>query len=161
MTLYFPDIDAPDSSAAPTRSDASETSEASDARTAPAAPHAGLRVLLVEDDPDVRGVAQAFLLSLGCTVVACHDANAALQALARSERFELLFSDIRLGAGIDGHELAQRAAALQPGIAVLLSSGYSRYLDGGGDGAPPRWPILKKPYDREALAQAIAACLSH
>ena len=149
VTLYLPAIEQPDG----------EDGAAPGSVTVTTLP-AGLRVLLVEDDDDVRKVAQTFLLSFGCKVLACHNAGAALSELAQGHRFDLLFSDIRLGAGIDGHELAQRVVAQQPDIAVLLSSGYSRYLEGGAGGVPLRWPVLKKPYDREALAQGIAACLS-
>ena len=149
VTLYLPAIEQPDDEDAASPGSVTVT-------TLPA----GLRVLLVEDDDDVRKVAQSFLLSLGCKVLACHNAGAALAELAQGHRFDLLFSDIRLGAGIDGHELAQRVVAQQPDIAVLLTSGYSRYLERGAGGVPLRWPVLKKPYDREALAQGIAACLS-
>jgi PAS domain S-box-containing protein len=148
VTLYLPAIEAAD---AP---------ELGSAPNPPTALPAGLRVLLVEDDDDVRKVAQSFLQSLGCEVRACEHAGAALATLAQGRRFDLLFSDIRLGAGIDGRELAQRVVAEQPDIAVLLTSGYSRYLEGGAGGVPLRWPVLKKPYGREALAQAIATCLS-
>ena len=149
VTLYLPAIEQP----------GDEDTASPDSVTVTTLP-AGLRVLLVEDDDDVRKVAQSFLLSLGCKVLPCHNAGAALAELAQGHRFDLLFSDIRLGAGIDGHELAQRVVAQQPDIAVLLTSGYSRYLEGGAGGVPLRWPVLKKPYDREALAQGIAACLS-
>jgi PAS domain S-box-containing protein len=149
VTLYFPAID--DAADVPAK-------VGSDAQAA-ALMHNGLRVLLVEDDDDVRTVAVSFLRSLGCDVVACHSAEAALAELAGDRQFELLFSDIRLGAGIDGHELAQRVVAEHPHIAVLLCSGFSRYLDRDTDGAPLRWPVLKKPYDRETLAHAIAARL--
>ena len=118
----------------------------------------GLRVLLVEDADDVRNVAQSFLRSLGCTVVACANAEAALTELAHGGAFDLLFTDITLGAGIDGHELARRVNAQHPALAVLLTSGYSRYLAGSGD-TPLRWPVLQKPYQRQDLAQAIAQCL--
>ena len=42
--------------------------------------------------------------------------------------FDLLLSDIALGAGMRGTELAERSPAPGPGLAVLLTSGYSRYL---------------------------------
>jgi PAS domain S-box-containing protein len=149
VTLHFPAIGIAEANAA---------FEAGAVQASPMM-HKGLHVLLVEDDEDVRGVAHSFLHSLGCEVVACDGAAAALAELARGDRFELLFSDIRLGEGIDGHELANLAVAHRPGIAVLLCSGFSRYLDGDADGAALRWPMLRKPYDREALAQAIAASL--
>ena len=149
VTIYLPAIDEADAAIA------------TETETGPASPTrlvAGLRVLLVEDDRDVREVARSFLSSLGCDAVVCHDAKTALAELARDRHFELMFSDIRLGAGIDGHELAERVAVLRPDIAILLCSGYSRYLEGGSTAR--RWPVLKKPYSCEELAQAIAACLS-
>jgi len=94
----------------------------------------GLRVLLVEDDLEVRRVAQAFLESMACEVVACTSGEAALTALdgaAEGRGFDLLFSDIMLGAGIDGRELAQRIGATHPALAVLLTSGYSSHLAQG------------------------------
>jgi PAS domain S-box-containing protein len=127
-------------------------------------PH-GLRVLLVEDDDDVRKVAQAFLRSMGCEVAAHDNAEAALAELADAMRvagFDLLLSDITLGAGIDGHELARRVDLLYPALRVLLTSGYSQHVAGTGSGGVPlRWPVLAKPYTRQDLAHAIAQCLSH
>ncbi len=128
---------------------------------------AALRVLVVEDDADVRAVAVAFLEGLGCRLTACAGADAALDvlALARDERapFDLLFSDITLGPGLDGMALAQRAQALQPRLRVLLTSGYSKYLAGAltdrGDPQPP-WPVLRKPYTQDELAAAMAACVA-
>ena len=124
----------------------------------------GLRVLLVEDDAEVCNVAQAFLRSMGCEVAAYDTAEAALAALAATTRgkgFDLLFSDIMLGAGIDGHELARRADTQYPALHVLLTSGYSHHIAGsGGGGVPLRWPVLAKPYTRQDLAHAIAQCLS-
>ena len=123
----------------------------------------GLRVLLVEDDDDVRSVAQAFLRSMGCEVAACNSAEAALAELAATRRgtgFDLLFSDITLGAGIDGQELARRVDTLYPALRLLLTSGYSHHVAGSGSGGVPlRWPVLAKPYTRQDLAHAIAQCL--
>ena len=154
LTLYLPAL----------AHDAPATSQSSNTDSAPTARlPSGLRVLLVEDDLEVRQVAQAFLQSLGCRVVACASGEAALIELGqRSDvcAFDLLFSDIMLGTGIDGHELAQRVRDSFPRLAVLLTSGYSRHL-AGGDGAPSDAgpPVLSKPYGRHDLAQAMAQCL--
>ena len=145
VTLYLPAHDAPG------------TGDKAAPAAATRLPR-GLRVLLVEDADDVRSVAQSFLQSLGCTVVACANAEAALAELAAGTAFDLLFTDITLGAGIDGHELARRVNAQHPALAVLLTSGYSRHLGGNGD-TPLRWPVLQKPYQRQDLAQAIAQSL--
>jgi signal transduction histidine kinase len=124
----------------------------------------GLHVLLVEDDDAVRSVARAFLGSMDCEIMACASAEAALteldKAAADGRAFDLLFSDVMLGAGIDGHELAHCVNAKYPALAILLTSGYSRHLSNGGkSGAPRRWPMLRKPYTRGDLTQAIAKCL--
>jgi CheY-like chemotaxis protein len=124
---------------------------------AAAAPPPGTRVLLVEDDTGVRAIALAFLEYLGCEV--CADADAALDELRRDAGVDLLFSDITLGAGIDGIELARRACALVPGLRVLLTSGYSRYLTAGSPDRPREWPLLQKPYSRDQLAAAAASAL--
>jgi len=130
----------------------------------PALPGAGLRVLVVEDDADVRAVAAAFLESLGCRLSVHAGADTALQALDPSAHdphrkpFDLLFTDITLGPGLDGIELARRAQALQPQLRVLLTSGYSKYLAGTGPQQP--WRVLRKPYTKEELAEAIATALT-
>lgn len=124
---------------------------------------AGLRVLLVEDDLEVRQVAHAFLQSMGCHVVACASGEAALIEMGQGSdtcAFDLLFSDIMLGTGIDGRELAHRVRQAFPRLAVLLTSGYSHHL-AGGDAATAAAgpPVLGKPYGRHDLAQAMAQCL--
>jgi PAS domain S-box-containing protein len=145
VTLYLPALDAPQT---PLPAEAAPTLRP------------GLRVLLVEDDADVRGVAQAFLKAMGCEVQACANAEMALARLGQAAaRFDVLFSDITLGAGIDGFELARQVRAQQPQLAVLLCSGYSRFLSAPADANRAIAPVLKKPYTQAELAQAMALCL--
>jgi PAS domain S-box-containing protein len=128
----------------------------------------GLRVLVVEDDHDVRAVSQSFLQLMGSVVQACASGEAALALLPphpAAAPFDVLFSDITLGAGINGIELARQVQAQHPGLAVLLCSGYSRYLvHDGGDDSPP-WPVLKKPFTQpeleHAMTQALAQTVAH
>jgi PAS domain S-box-containing protein len=156
VALFLPAIAAP--------------GDAAPARQAAPAVGAGLRVLVVEDDADVRAVAVAFLRGMGCVVTACDHAEAALAALAPAgpessapAPFDLLFSDITLGSGLDGIALAARALAMRPTLRVLLTSGYSKYLTEDAstrpDTAPP-WPVLRKPYTQDELTAAIATATS-
>jgi PAS domain S-box-containing protein len=121
----------------------------------------GLRVLLVEDDADVRAVAQSFLQAMGCQVQACGTAEEALALLAAGAQVDLLFSDITLGAGMDGIELARRVQQQQPALAVLLCSGYSRFLIDEPAGGRRKGAVLKKPYTQAELARAMALRLQH
>jgi PAS domain S-box-containing protein len=120
---------------------------------------AGLGVLLVEDDPEVRAVIHRFLESLRCAVTATASAEEALAALAETRRFDLLVSDIALGAGIRGTELAARAQQQFPEMAVLLMSGYSSELLDADRDSPPAWELLRKPCSREELTQAVARAI--
>ncbi len=114
----------------------------------------GLRVLVVEDDPEVREVVRNFLVSLGCTVALCADAEEGLRKLLHDQAFDLLLSDVALGAGMRGPELARKAQELLPGLAILLMSGYSSELLGQATDSPLPWELLPKPYSREQLARA-------
>ncbi|WP_395693832.1 ATP-binding protein [Piscinibacter sp.] len=116
----------------------------------------GLRVLLVEDDAEVRSVAQRFLVSLGCTVLACASAEQARHELRPEAGLDLLITDIALGSGMRGTELAELARARLPGLPVLLMSGYaSALLD-----SPPGRDLLRKPYTRAELGRAMARALA-
>ena len=146
VTLYIPRIDA--LPAAPPPAEVSATVRP------------GLRVLLVEDDADVRALMQAFLLALGCRVTACTSGEQAWNTLAWDARYELLLTDIALGAGMRGTELAARAQARLPSMAVLLMSGYSAELLDADRAAPTTWELLRKPCTRAELAQALATVVN-
>ena len=121
-------------------------------------PH-GLRVLLVEDDPEVRAVMQRFLDAMRCAVRLAASGEEALLALGEEAAFGLLLTDIALGAGIRGTELASRAQARFPELAVVLMSGYSAELLDADLDSPPAWELLRKPCSREELGQAMARAL--
>jgi CheY-like chemotaxis protein len=116
---------------------------------------ANLRVLLVEDDAEVRSVVQKFLASMACEVVACANAEEALHVLESDSGIRLLLTDILLGPGMRGTELADIVRTRLPGLPVLLMSGYSsELLD-----EPHGWELLRKPYTRIELERAMAKVL--
>lgn len=118
----------------------------------------GERVLVVEDDPAVREVALALLASLGYRTQTAGSASEALARLAQDTGVQALFSDLMLGTGMSGAELAFAARRTWPHLAILLASGH--------DGVPARqrrrirdFEVLRKPYDREELAAALRRSL--
>jgi len=115
---------------------------------------AGLRVLLVEDDPEVRAVVRTFLEALQCEVTLAVSGEQALGMLAGA--FDLLLTDIALGAGMRGTELAAQAAARDPALGILLMSGFSEELLDADRDSPAAWELLRKPFSRGELAQALA-----
>ena len=119
----------------------------------------GLKVLLVEDDAEVRAVIRTFLDTLTCQISTAASAEQAMQALGADATFDLLLTDIALGAGMRGTELAAWAQQRFPAMAVLLMSGYSSELLAADRDSPPTWELLRKPCSREDLVRAMARVL--
>jgi PAS domain S-box-containing protein len=127
---------------------------------AEALPTRGLEsVLVVEDEPEVRGIATAFLRSLGYSVFAVGTAGEAQALLAEHPQISLLFSDVVLGAGATGAELARDARRALPHLAVLLTSGYQRPAADALEQPGSEFELLPKPYRREELAAAVRRAL--
>jgi PAS domain S-box-containing protein len=114
-------------------------------------------ILVVEDEPEVRAIALAFLRSLGYTTYEADSAERALEVLAAHNDVALLFSDIVLGSGMTGFDLMREARKLIPGLRTLLTSGYER-AKGTGESAP-EVDVLRKPYRREQLGAAVRRAL--
>jgi PAS domain S-box-containing protein len=131
--------------------------EADEAAPAPAPTQA--RILLVEDDALIRSQAERQLRSMGHSVTSASDGVEALGVLAGSPRFDLLLTDVVMPNGLSGHELAEHARAMDPGMRILLSSGHSE--DAALRGADDRIGVafLPKPYRRAELEQKIAQLL--
>lgn len=77
-----------------------------------------MRVLIVDDDPDIRALARVYAEQAGATEIAdVADGGAALIA-ARAVPFDLVVIDFHM-AGLDGLETTRRLLELRPGMAVV------------------------------------------
>jgi PAS domain S-box-containing protein len=138
---------------------ATPTHEARPAGIAAATQTGSEHVLVVEDEPDVRTVAVAFLRSLGYRVDAVATAEEALGFLAGHPSVALVFTDIALGSGMTGLDLARVAGGQRAGLALLLTSGHDRPSTPSTDEGPEKLELLPKPYRREDLALAVRRAL--
>ena len=118
------------------------------------APHrADARVLLVDDEVDVRQLAAHALGRLGFEVTQLGDAGSALKVLEAGDvDFAFILSDVRM-PGMQGDEFARIVARRWPALPVLLTSGHARTGD-ITDGTVI-YEVLPKPYTRAQLAAAI------
>ncbi|HET7817146.1 MAG TPA: PAS domain S-box protein [Sphingomicrobium sp.] len=116
-------------------------------------PH-GLRVLLVEDNGQVRRFAEGLLADLGCSVVCAGGGGEALAILAGGG-IDLVLSDVVMPE-MSGVELARTIRDTDPGLPVLLATGYSDEILASGD----EFSVLAKPFGAAELSKAIAALLS-
>lgn len=83
---------------------------------------AGVRLLCVEDDPDVAESTVALLASLGAEVTLADSADAAVGMAPQS--FDLVLSDVMMPGSMDGIGLAGWLQEHRPGLPVVLCSGY-------------------------------------
>ena len=120
----------------------------------------GARILLVEDDEAVRAVAHSLLIEFGAVVVTDPDGGAARRRLEQGDDFDLLLSDVVMPGGVSGVELAGFAAEHCPGMAILLMTGYAGERLQGARASDLAWPILRKPFRGDQLAQALVQTLA-
>jgi CheY-like chemotaxis protein len=117
---------------------------------APPRPAGVLRVLVVEDDDDLRETVLQMLHALEVPACGVAEAGAAQQALQQG-CYDVLLTDVSL-PGRTGVELAQDALALQPELHVVFTSGYGANL-AAPDGLRHR--LLPKPYGLPELQQLL------
>ena len=113
----------------------------------------GGRILLVDDDPDVRAVAAAMLAEAGYDVVEAGSGGAALDLLEDPDLgVELMIADIVM-PGMNGVELAHAARRRRPELPVLFVTGF------GGTALPANQPppgeLLRKPFRAAELAAKV------
>jgi signal transduction histidine kinase/CheY-like chemotaxis protein len=110
------------------------------------------RVLLVEDEADLRPIAVEALSTIGLEVVACSTAEEALEHLHSEKRFDGLVTDVLL-PGMSGIDLARTARKTHKGLPVVYMTGYT-----GANDAPPDKsdPVIRKPYQPDLLCLRVA-----
>ena len=115
----------------------------------------GQTILLVEDEPTLRGMAAEMLEALGYRVVAAADGPAALAKARGLPRIDLLLTDVMLPNGMTGRQVAEELTRLRPGLNVLYASGYSEDVIMHRGRLDPGLRLLGKPYNMDDLARAV------
>ncbi len=118
----------------------------------PAVCKAAAKVLVVDDDDQIRQIAVRQLTSLGYQVVDTSNGIDALDVLASTADVGLLFVDLNM-PGMNGHEVAAEAARLRPGLKILFASGEGEPADSSDA------HFLMKPYRKKELAEKLLEVL--
>jgi PAS domain S-box-containing protein len=117
-------------------------------------------ILLAEDEPMLRRVTARGLRRLGYRVLEAANGREALHTLEQSgEEVALLLSDMVMPEGLSGIDLARTLRDRQPGLKVIICTGYSAEMLTQGIPAEKDIVLLQKPYQFEALSAAIRQCL--
>jgi signal transduction histidine kinase/DNA-binding response OmpR family regulator len=117
------------------------------------------RVLIVEDDEQVRQAVVEMMSQLGYPTTTAEDGEQALALLDRGAVIELLFTDVVIPGPIGSRELARRAKALLPGLRILYTSGYTENAVIHHGRLDPGVELLSKPYSMEELARKLRTVL--
>jgi CheY-like chemotaxis protein/two-component sensor histidine kinase len=118
---------------------------------------AGETVLLVEDEPILRELAQAILVDGGYKVLEAEQSEGALAVWEKhQDEIDLLLTDMVLPGGMTGRELALKLQKLKPALKVVYSTGYSPD-DMEAEGTP--FNFLQKPYPPEMLMRTVRSSL--
>ncbi len=122
----------------------------------PAPTGGGGRILVVDDDSDVRGVIGQDLRDLGYSVTEADSGEAALAILDRDGRYDLMVIDLSM-PGLSGPDTARLARRARPNLKVLFASGHPETTRVAANLANE--VLLRKPFKRETLAHAVRVAL--
>ena len=121
------------------------------------------RILVMDDEPLVRGAVRNMLETLGYTVELASDGNEAVKlykkTLDRGKPYDLVILDITVPGGIGGREALLELKSLDPDVKAIVSSGYSNdpimahYKNYGFAG------VVSKPYKIEEVSRIISEIL--
>ena len=83
------------------------------------------KILVVEDDPDLRLFVVGHINQLGFTALIAEAGDQALEIIEDHPEVTLLFTDIVLAGQMNGLDLAESARAIRPDLKLLFTSGYA------------------------------------
>jgi two-component system cell cycle response regulator CpdR len=126
--------------------------------TSPAEPIDMHKIILAEDDNDMRRFLVKALENAGYDVVSYDNGRSAYDRL-REEPFELLLTDIVMPE-MDGIELARKATELDPDMKVMFITGFAAVALNPDNQAPKDAKVLSKPFHLRDLVSEVQKLLA-
>lgn len=122
------------------------------------------RIMIMEDEEQVRNMSQAMLTSMGHDTVLAKDGKEALalykQAMKSGSPVDLTIMDLTIPGGMGGKEAVKKVLSLNPKAKVIVSSGYSTDPIMSSPQEYGFCGTLVKPYQRKELARVINEVLA-
>lgn len=125
-----------------------------------AVPHGqGETILVIEDDPEVRDLAELMLKNLGYIVVVAKDADSARRCIDANLEISLVLSDVVLPGGTSGPEVSEKLAVTHPTLKFIFMSGYPAEAAKRNGFLGSDNVLLNKPFRIAQLAKAVRDAL--
>jgi PAS domain S-box-containing protein len=119
----------------------------------------GETVLVVEDEPVVRGVILEMLGEQGYRTIEAGDGPSGLRLLRMNEQIDLLITDVGL-PGMNGRQLADLARETRPDLKILFITGYAESVAIADGFLQSGMEMITKPFDLDHLSRRIRAMIS-
>jgi PAS domain S-box-containing protein len=119
----------------------------------------GETVMVIEDEPVVRGVVLEMLAEQGYRVLDAVDGPSGLKILRSNEPVDLLVTDVGL-PGMNGRQVADQARESRPELKILFITGYAESVAISDGFLQPGMEMITKPFELDHLAWRIRAMLS-
>jgi len=115
-------------------------------------------VLVVEDEPVVRGLIVEILSDLGYRAIEAGDGNEGLEILQSKRKIDLMITDMGL-PGLNGRQIADAGRQLRPELRVLFMTGYAENAALASGFLEPGMAMITKPFAMELLASRVREIL--
>ena len=120
-------------------------------------------ILLVEDEPALRQVAQKILEQNGYTVIAAQSGPDAMRIWddKNGRRVDLLLTDMVMPDGVSGGDLARELQSRDPELKVVFTTGYSAEFAGRDLTLREGQNFLQKPSTPHQILETVRHCLDN
>jgi len=117
------------------------------------------RILVVEDEVQVRELIQRILSSAGYSVVSAGTGDEGIDLLSSQQGLQMVVTDLVLPGTASGVDIARKVLTDGRGVRLLCISGYSEQLVSGAPGLPSVAPFLQKPFSASELLKKVREIL--
>jgi PAS domain S-box-containing protein len=119
----------------------------------------GETVLVIEDEPVVRGVILEMLTEQGYQALEAVDGPSGLKILHSDQPVDLLVTDVGL-PGMNGRQVADQARETRPELKILFITGYAESVAISDGFLQPGMEMITKPFELDHLAGRIRTMIT-
>jgi signal transduction histidine kinase/ActR/RegA family two-component response regulator/HAMP domain-containing protein len=114
-----------------------------------------LRILAIDDEPALARMVALLLRKQGHQVEVANSGESGLELLEQ-QAFDLVITDLGLGSGLNGWQVAEQVAQRWPGVRVALATGWGAGIDPAAARERAVHAVVAKPYTADTLRSVVS-----